>query len=162
MFECAYSCLEFRSYRDPKIKSLRALGNWFNLVEWLSLRYRIMVWEGEEEMVFEDKVRISYWEGDIREQSWEQRESVLMPDFWKGVCSSSAVRLGGKLCLLHLSRDQITESLSDRGWKGICQVVPSNPCAPAETPKSCSDPCPGDFWVSSRVDTLQPEWRNLC
>lgn len=59
-----------------------------------------MVWEGEEEMVFEGKVKISYWEGDIRDQSWEQRESALVPGFSKGVSSSSAGRPGGKLCLI--------------------------------------------------------------
>lgn len=78
LFECVYCCLEFRSYQDPKMKSLRTLGNWFNLVEWLSLRYRIIMWEREEEMVFEDKVKISYWEGDMRPNLWA-----------KGVCSNA-------------------------------------------------------------------------
>lgn len=27
LFECAYCCLEFRSYRDPKMKSLKTVGN---------------------------------------------------------------------------------------------------------------------------------------
>lgn len=27
LFECVYCCLEFRSYQDPKMKSLRTLGN---------------------------------------------------------------------------------------------------------------------------------------
>lgn len=164
MFESAYCCLQFRRYRDPKMKSPSTLGNWFDLVGWLSTRYRIMVWEGEEEMVFEDKVKISYWEGDIIDQSWEQRESALITAFGKGVSSSSsAVRLGGKLCLLHLSRDLITESLSGWGWKEILQVVQSSPHAPAGTPESQLPRSMSRwFWVSSQVDTLQPLWRNLC
>lgn len=163
LFECAYCCLEFRSYQDPKMKSLKAVGNWFNFIEWLGLRYRIMVWEGEEEMVFEGKVKISYWEGNMRDQSWEQRESAVMPGFWNGVSSSfSAVRLGGKVCLLFLSRDLIPESEWLR-LEGGSSGDPVQPPAPAETPRvTCSDPCPRDFRVSSRVNTLHPLWRNPC
>lgn len=53
----------------------------------------------------------------------------------------------------------LVESQNGWGWNGTLEVIWSNSPVQAASPRTgCPGLCPDSFWISPRIETLQPSW----